>query len=117
MSAGDVTYNGTVYFVPYGQGPIASLAEVRGVPRSLRGLPVVALALMLCFGSRRRRGLLLALFAVFGLVGAVGMSGCGSGSSTAMTPGTYPYTISTGFSETGGSAMQNASTTVTLTVQ
>jgi hypothetical protein len=76
-------------------------------------------ALMLGFGFRRRprRALFLSVFAIGTLLAATAITACGGTITTGMTPGTYPYTISAGFTETGSSAMQTASTTVTLTVQ
>jgi len=123
VQAGEATLNGTVYFVPYGEGPVPSLAQLRSVPRPSSRLPATALALagalMLGFGFRRRArsALFLTVLAAFTLAGAVGISACGGGNSNTMTPGTYPYTISAGFTETGSSAIQTATTTITLTVQ
>jgi hypothetical protein len=122
VPAGETTLSGTVYFVPYGEGPVPSLGQLRSVPRP-SPLPATALALpgalMLGFGFRRRarRGLLLGLLAAFTLAGAAGMSACGGGNSKTMTPGTYPYTISAGFTEAGSNAIQTATATITLTVQ
>ena len=123
VSAGETTVNGTVYFVPYGEGPIPSLAQLRSEQQPLRRLPVSAVALagalMLGFGFRRRaRGaLFVAVLAVCTLAGAAGISACGGGSSKTMTPGTYTYTVTSGFAETGGSMSQTATTTITLTVK
>jgi len=123
VESGTQTVSGDVEFVPYGEGPIPSLGQLRRAPSPAGRLPVAGMALagalMLGFGFRRRgrRWPLLAVFAVCALAGAAGMSVCGSGNSNAMTPGTYPYTISAGFTETASSATQTASTTITLTVQ
>jgi hypothetical protein len=123
VQAGETTLNGTVYFVPYGDGPVPILAQLRSVPRPSSRLPATALALagalMLGFGfrCRARRALFLAVLAACTLAGAAGISACGGGNSNTMTPGTYPYTISAGFTETGSSAIQTATTTITLTVQ
>jgi hypothetical protein len=123
VQAGDTTLSGTVYFVPYGEGPVPSLAQLRDPPRPSRRLPATSFvltgALMLGFGYRRRapRGLLLTVLAVCTLAGAAGISACGGGNSNTMTPGTYPYTISAGFTETGSNAIQTATTTITLTVE
>jgi hypothetical protein len=123
LQAGETTAGGTVYFVPYGDGPVPSLAHLRTVPRPSSRLPATALALagalMLGFGFRRRtrRALSLALLAACALAGAPGISACGAGNSNTMTPGTYPYTLSAAFTATGSDAIQNAATTITLTVQ
>jgi hypothetical protein len=123
VQAGETTLSGTVNFVPYGEGPVPGLAQLRGVPRPSSRPPATALALagalMLGFGFRRRarRGLLLAVLAACTLAGAAGMSACGGGNSKTMTPGTYPYTISAGFTEAGSNAIQTATTSITLTVQ
>lgn len=123
VQAGETTVTGTVYFVPYDEGTIPSLAQLRRLPRPANHLPATALALagtlMLGFGFRRRhrRALFLSVFAVATLVAATGITACGGTATTGMTPGKYPYTLSAGFTETGSTAMQTASTTVTLTVQ
>lgn len=123
VQAGETTLSGTVYFVPYGQGPVPSLAQLPSVPRPSNRPPAtplaVAGALIFGFGflRRARRTLLLAALAACSLAGAAGMSSCGGGNSNTMTPGTYPYTISAAFTETGSNAIQTASTTITLTVQ
>ncbi len=121
VQAGETTVTGTVYFVPYSEGSIPSLAQRRSLPRHSNHLPAMALAgaLMLGFGFRRRprRALFLSVFAIGTLLAATAITACGGTITTGMTPGTYPYTISAGFTETGSSAMQTASTTVTLTVQ
>lgn len=123
VQAGETTLSGTVNFVPYGEGPVPGLAQLRSVARPSSRLPattlVLAGALMLGFGFRRRarRALWLAVLAACTLAGAAGMSACGGGNSNTMTPGTYPYTISAGFTEAGSSVIQTATTTITLTVQ
>jgi len=123
VQAGETTLNETVYFVPYGEGPVPSLAQLRSVPRTSSRLPATALALagalMLGFGFRHRarRTLFVVALAACTLAGATGISACGGGNGNTMTPGTYPYTISASFTETGSSAIQTATTTITLTVQ
>ncbi|HTX75960.1 MAG TPA: hypothetical protein VMD29_07130 [Terracidiphilus sp.] len=123
VQAGETTLSGTVYFVPYGEGPLPGLAQLRSVPSPSSRLPATALALaaalMLGFGFRRRarRALLLAALAACTLVGAAGITACSEGNSNTMTPGTYRYTISAGFTEAGGNAIQTATTTITLTVK
>ena len=123
VQAGETTLNKTVYFVPYGEGPVPSLAQLRSVPRPSSRLPATALALagalMLGFGFRRRarRTLFVVALAACTLAGATGISACGGGNGNTMTPGTYPYTIAASFTETGSSAIQTATTTITLTVQ
>jgi hypothetical protein len=122
VQAGNTTVSGTVYFVPYGEGPVPSLAQLRSVPRpSSRPATALALsgALMLSFGFRRRAGraLLLPVLGACTLAGAAGISACGGGNSNAMTPGTYPYTVTAGFTESGSSAIQTATTSITLTVE
>jgi hypothetical protein len=116
------TLTGNIEFVPYGQGPIPGLSQRHRVPRPSGKLPVTGIvlagALMVGFGFRRRVrwGLAVAVFAVCASAGLAGLSACG-GNISGMTPGTYPYTISAGFVETGSSAIQSVTTTVTLTVQ
>jgi hypothetical protein len=123
VQAGQTTFSGTVYFVPYGHGPIPSLGRLRSVPSPSSRLPATVLALpgalMLGFGFRRRarRGLSLAVLAVCTLVGAAGITAWGAGNSNTMTPGAYHYTISAEFTETGSNAIQTAITTITLTVK
>jgi hypothetical protein len=116
------TVTSTVYFVPYGM-IIPSLGKLDRAPNPASRMPVAGMALagalMLGLGFRRRmrRGLFRVIIGACALAGAAGISACGSGNSNLMTPGTYPYTISAGFTETGSSATQTATTTVTLTVQ
>lgn len=123
VQSGETTVNGTVYFVPYGQGPVPSLAQLHTVPRPSGRLPATGMALagalMLGLGFRRQtsRVLLLAILVACTLIGAAGITGCTAGSSNTMTPGTYSYTISADFAKTGSNAIQTATTTVTLTVQ
>ncbi len=123
VQSGETTLSGTVYFVPYGEGPVPSLARLQSVPRPLNRLPApalamaVALMLGLGFQHRVRRALLQVVLAALTLVGAAGITACAAGNSNTMTPGTYPYTISVGFTETGSNAIQTATTTITLTVQ
>jgi hypothetical protein len=123
VQPGEPTITGTVYFVPYGQGPIPSLAQLRSLPRPANHLPATTLALagalMLGFGFRRRtrRALFLSVFAIGTLVAATAIAACGGTITTGMTPGTYPYTISAAFTGTDTNTIQTASTTVTLTVQ
>jgi hypothetical protein len=121
VTAGETTLNGTVYFVPYGL-TIPSLGELRGVPRPSSHLPATGVALagalMLGFGFRRRarRWMTLAVFTAGTLVGAGAINGCG-GTGNGMTPGTYQYTITAGFNETGTAVIQTAATNINLTVQ
>ena len=123
VQAGQTTFSGTVYFVPYGHGPIPSLGQLRSVPSPSSRLPATVLALAatlkLGFGFRRRarRALSLAVLAVCTLVGAAGITAWGAGNSNTMTPGAYHYTISAEFTETGSNAIQTAITTITLTVK
>ncbi len=123
IPAGETTFTGTVYFVPYSEGSIPSLARLRSLPRPANHLPATTLALagalMLGFGFRRRtrRALFLSVFAIGTLVAATAITACGGTITTGMTPGTYPYTISAAFTGTDTNTIQTASTTVTLTVQ
>jgi hypothetical protein len=123
VQQGETTISGTVYFVPYGEGPVPGLAQLHSVRRPSSRLMAAAVALagalILGFGFQRRtrRALLLAVLATCTLVGAAGITGCTAGNSNTMTPGTYLYTISAVFTETGSNAIQTASTAVTLTVQ
>jgi len=123
VQAGQTTVSGTVYFVPYGQGPIPSLGQLRNVPLPSSSLPGTALslaaALMLGFGFRRRvrRVLSLAVLAVCTLVGAAGVTAWSAENRNTMTPGAYHYTISAEFTESGSNAIQTATTTITLMVK
>ena len=121
VQSGETTFNGVVYFVPYGEGPVPSLAQLHSEPRPSERLPATTMALagalMLGLGFRRRARYLPAVLAACTWVGAAGITGCAAGISNTMTPGTYPYTLSAGFAATGSNAMQSATTTITLTVQ
>lgn len=122
VQPGETTASGVVYFVPYGEGPVPGLAQLQNPPRPSGRLPLTAIALsgalMLGFGFRRRarRGLLLALLTACSLLAAAGLTGCAADNENAMTPGTYSYTISAGFTATGSNAVETATTTITLTV-
>lgn len=89
------TYMGDVYFYPYG---VAVPMGMYKAPHRSGSMPasglVLAGALMLGFGARRRamRWLALVLLAAGSLAGVAGISGCIAGN--VMTPGTYPYIIS-----------------------
>lgn len=93
VQSGETTLNGTVYFVPYGEAPVPSLAKLHNIPRSSSHLLASGMALagtlMLGFGlrSRVRRALSLAILAACTLVGAAGITGCVGGNSNTMTPG------------------------------
>ncbi len=77
-----------------------------------------ALLFGLGFGFRRRsaRWFALMLLAAGALAGMAGIAGCG-GSSNAMTPGTWSYTITgTGVSASGADIGPTVSTTANVTV-
>ncbi|MFY9855551.1 MAG: hypothetical protein WAK26_16900, partial [Terracidiphilus sp.] len=92
------TLTGVVGFQPWGT-PIP--ASLHTTPRRSGNLPITDLALasvfMAGFGLRpgRRRWIALVVLAGGALAGLVGFSACGGANSFAMTPGTYPYTITT----------------------
>ncbi|MFZ1086664.1 MAG: hypothetical protein WAN35_17015 [Terracidiphilus sp.] len=101
VTAGE-TVTGTVPFYPFGAAVPVGLQKAphRSGHLQLAGLSVAGL-LMLGFGFRRwaRRWLVLTLLAAGTLVGAGGVSGCVD-LNTAMTPGTYQYTITASYQDT-----------------
>jgi hypothetical protein len=130
VQSGETTFSGVVYFVPYGEGTVPGLVQLHSEPRPAKGLPISTIALagvlMLGLGFRRRARYLPAVIAACAWVGIVGITGCGTGTSNTMipgsktmTPGSYPYTLSANFVAAGSSGMQpeTATTTITLTVQ
>jgi hypothetical protein len=120
VPAGETTFSGTILFVPFGQAPPPGLGKLRGAPLPSGHLPATCLALagalLLGFGFRRRarRWLTMVVFAAGTLVGLAGISGCVK--VDIMTPGTYQYTISAGFIETGTNVIQTAITNINVTV-
>jgi hypothetical protein len=120
VQAGE-TLNGDIVFVPFGQGPPPYLGELQNAPRPSGHLPASGLALagalLFGFGLRRRarRWLVTTLFAVITLAGVAGISAC-AGGSNGMTPGTYQYTISAGFSQNNGPTIETTSTTINVTL-
>ncbi|MFZ0747209.1 MAG: hypothetical protein WAM85_22590 [Terracidiphilus sp.] len=82
---------GTIYFYPYGP---AVPANLHGIGQSPWAGAALAAGLLAGFGLRRKvvRQLPLTLVALGALAGLGGISACG-GSSNAMTPGTYQYTL------------------------
>lgn len=118
VTAGE-TLTGTVTFYPFGTViPLAmNRAPSRSGPLPAAGLALAG-ALMLGFGLRRgrRRWLALAVIAVGALAGVSAISGCG-GLSNAMTPGSYQYTITAAYQDTGTpvlSAILNTNVEVTV---
>ncbi|MGA3371435.1 MAG: hypothetical protein ABSC48_06695 [Terracidiphilus sp.] len=118
VTAGQIL-TGTIEFYPFGAAAPVGLHKT---PRHSGHLPAAGLALagvlMLGFGVRRgrRRWFALVLFAAGALAGLGGISGCG-GPSTSMTPGTYQYTITASYEDTGSPALSAiVSTTVEVTV-
>ncbi|MGA2170188.1 MAG: hypothetical protein ABSG62_18475 [Terracidiphilus sp.] len=116
------TLTGTVTFYPI-TGAVPGSAGLRRAPRRSGRLPAAGLALagalMFGFSFRRRvwRWLALGVFAVGAVAGLAGISGCGgNGSFNGMTPGTYPYSISAEFEETGSNVIQTVGTTINVTV-
>jgi hypothetical protein len=114
------TLTGTIYFYPYGSAVPAGLPLGPGrwpghVPAAGAAL-AGALLLGLGFRRRARRWLVLAVFALGTLAGMLEISACG-GSSNAMTPGTYPFTI-TADNESGSVTPlgRAVSTTINVTV-
>jgi hypothetical protein len=71
---------------------------------------------MLGIGLRRRgqRWLAPAVFTVGTLIGLAGIGACSA--SFNMTPGTYQYTISAAFQETGANVLQGVNTNVNVTL-
>lgn len=122
VTAGE-TFTGTVYFVPYDQGPIPSLSQLRRAPAVSGHLAATALALagalMLGFGFRRKtpRWLALTVFAMGALAGALQASASGR-KADPMTRGTYQYTISANYKAKPDAPLgQSVSTNITLTVK
>lgn len=114
------TLTGTVTFYPYGTVDHLPLG-LRKAPRNSH-LPAAGLALagafLLGFGLRRKapRWLAMGLLAAGALAGASAIGGCG-GLSTAMTPGSYPYTITANYQDTATpilSAILEANIVVTV---
>jgi hypothetical protein len=108
---------GTITFYPYGVPVPASVPRGRGSSRAAVELAFVG-ALLVGFGLRRRMRRWLALTAL--MVGSwaflVGIDACG-GSSSGMTPGTYPYTISAvNQNSLTNSPIAEATTTINVTV-
>jgi hypothetical protein len=114
------TLTGVVGFKPWGTPIPASLHRT---PQSSGYLPIAGLALsgvfMAGFGLRRRcpHWIALVVLALGALAGLGGISACGgSANPFAMTPGTYQYTVSAVFQETGSNALQPVSATITVIV-
>ncbi len=119
VTAGEIV-NGTIQFYPFGAAVPVGL---RKAPRPSGHLPAAGLGLagilMVGLGARRRksRWFTLAVFAACALAGLAGISGCG-GLSTAMTSGTYQYTITADYQDTGAPILSAiVSTTIEVTVQ
>lgn len=111
------TLTGSVPFYPFGAAVPVGLHRTthRTGGLQMAGLTVAGL-LLLGLGYRRqaRRWLALTMLAAGTLAGAV--SGCG-GLSTAMTPGTYQYTITASYQDTvspTSSAILDAKVNVTV---
>ena len=96
VTAGQI-YTGSVIFVPYDQGIVPGLSQLRRTPAVSGRLTAATLglrALMFGFGFRHNklRSLALAIFVVCVLAGALESSASGR-KSDPMTRGTYQYTI------------------------
>jgi len=113
------TLTGVVSFQPWGTPIPASLHRT---PHRSGYLPGAGLTLagvfMAGFGLRRerQRWIALVVLAVGALAGLAGISACGGANPFAMTPGSYPYTVTAVFQETGSNVLQPVSTTITVTV-
>ncbi|MGD0938907.1 MAG: hypothetical protein ABR905_04275 [Terracidiphilus sp.] len=119
VSAGE-TFTGTVSFVPYDQGPVPGVSQLRRDPAVTGCLPATALALagvlMLGFRHKTLRWLAVTVLAVGALAAALEASASGR-KAEPMTPGTYEYTISANFRETPDTRPgQSVSTKIRLTV-
>jgi hypothetical protein len=108
------TFNGEVLFFPFGS---AIPAQQRAARRfsDVPAVPALAAALLIGLGIRRgtRRWIVIAFVSAIALAG---VSACG-GNPTAMTPGTYPYTITAGDEANPNTPLgQGVSTTINVTV-
>jgi hypothetical protein len=122
VTAGQI-YTGSVIFVPYDQGIVPGLSQLRRTPAVSGRLTAATLglagALMFGFGFRHNklRSLALAIFVVCVLAGALESSASGR-KSDPMTRGTYQYTISANFKSKSDAALgHSVSTNITLTVR
>jgi hypothetical protein len=109
------TVTGAVDFYPYGSAvPLGLHRPRRGTNHVPAGGLVLAGALLLGFRRRGRRWLGLCVFAA-GTLFIAGITACGS--SSGMTPGIYPYTITVDNEENPRTPLgQGASTTIDVTV-
>ena len=113
------TLNGVINFQPWGTPVPVNLHKT---PQRPGYLPIAGLTLagvfMAGFGllRRRPRWIALVVLAVGALAGLWGISACGGTNPFGMTPGTYPYTVTAVFQETGSNVLQPVSTTITITV-
>jgi hypothetical protein len=114
------TLTGAVSFQAWGT-PIP--VNLQGTPHRSGHLPITGLTLsgvlMAGLGLRRgrRRRIALVVLAVSALAGLAGFSGCGGANPFAMTPGTYPYTITATWESTTPAILgAQASTTISVTV-
>jgi hypothetical protein len=116
LTANQTKWTGSLDLIPYGGSVPPAPASLLHRPAS-GGAAGLALAGVLLFGLgfdfRRRpaRWFTLLLLAAGVLAGVAGIAACG-GSGNAMTPGTWPYTVTGIDSVTGATASTTANVTV-----
>lgn len=112
----NATLQGSIEFFPYGVPIPVSLPRHRGGPLSHAPAVGLVLAGALKFGLRARRRAWCSLALVLlGLAGLAGISACGGASSSVMTPGSYPYTV-TAMEYNGTTFGTSVSTSILVTV-
>ncbi|MGA3010994.1 MAG: hypothetical protein ABSD72_12115 [Terracidiphilus sp.] len=113
------TLTGVIGFQAWGTPVPVSLPRT---PHHSEYLPIAGVSLVGVFmaglGRRRelRRWIAMVVLAMGALTGLAEISACGGTNPFAMTPGTYPYTISAVFQETGSNVPQPVSTTISVAV-
>lgn len=116
VTAGE-TYNGAIYFQPWGT-PIP--VNLRRAPRPANRLPLGGMALagaLLagCSLRRRARSFARAIAAVAALFVLAGITACG-GTANGMTPGVYQYTISSAYTPGQTTLSELSTTNITVTI-